>query len=361
MTGVLPRIRRHAQRALVVHPDGPAGARLESAFPDPPEEDGSVVVRTISVGICGTDRDIARGAFGSAPRGQRALVLGHEVLGRVVTAPDDVPLRAGQLVTALVRRPCPERCRSCRAGRWDLCRTGQFTESGITGRHGFLREHFRSEPAALVPVPDDLLRIGTLVEPASVVCKAWSQIDALAAAGLGDGLVLVTGGGPIGLLALLLARQRGRAAVLLTRPQHQRARALAAAIGADVHTGPVDGLPQRPDVVIEATGDTGLVRDVLDAAAPGSVVCLLGVTHATGSPVGVGALNDALVHANITVMGSVNARVQDHRDAALSLAAAPTGWVEQLITRRVPLEDAGRALAGGHGGIKTVVDVAGPL
>ncbi len=324
-----------------------------------------MLVATLAVGICGTDREIAAGRFGAAPGGTGPLVLGHELLGQILTAPSGCGVVAGQLVTAVVRRPDPDPCRRCAAGRWDLCTDGRFTEHGITGRHGFLRPSFRTEPDALVPLPWDLADVGVLVEPASVVTRAWSEIEAgssrLGGEGADGARVLVTGSGPIGLLALLAARQRGHEATLLDRSGSAIKRALAERLGARVHTGIVEGLGWRPDVVIEATGDAWVVRDAVHLAAPGAVVCLLGLAHGGPVPLEAGALNNHLVHANKTVTGSVNAARVHYTGAVDLLASAPAGWLDALITRRVPLRDAARALDRSPGEIKTVVAVQPPV
>ncbi len=73
-------------RAITVSPGFANSARLEDVF-EPPPSDGTVLVRTLALGVCGTDREIMSGAYGLAPPGKSRLVLGHELLGEVVTAP----------------------------------------------------------------------------------------------------------------------------------------------------------------------------------------------------------------------------------------------------------------------------------
>ena len=99
-------------------------------------------VRLLDVGVCGTDREIARFEYGTPPPGASRLVLGHESLGEVVEVGSAVAgVQVGDLVVTMVRRPCPhDRCRPCRAGRQDFCVTGDFTERGIRGRDGFMTE-----------------------------------------------------------------------------------------------------------------------------------------------------------------------------------------------------------------------------
>lgn len=345
--------------ALTVRPGSAEGARLERV-PEPAPEEGGVLVETLAVGVCGTDRDIARGAFGAAPPGQERLVLGHEVLGRVREAPDGAGLEPGQLVTALVRHPGG--CERCAAGEWDMCRDGAFTESGILGRHGFARERFRSDPGHVVPLPEGLARTGTLVETASVVAKAWAQVDRVSARSEAPvRRAAVVGAGPVGLLAALLAVQRGLEVHVLDLPSRPRKAELVAALGATFHTGPVAGVADlEPDVVVECTGAAAVVGALLAEPAVNSTTCLVGMAHTTQGPaLDAGVLNDHLVHRNAVVLGTMNAH-RRHFDAALeALDQADPAWLEAMITRRVPLAEGPEALAPVADDIKTVIDVQG--
>ena len=196
-------------RAITVRPSTPSSEALEDV-PDPVESDGDVLVETLAVGICGTDREIIAGEHGEAPPGQDRLVIGHESLGRVVDAPADSTLAAGDLVVAMVRHPDPVPCANCAVGEWDMCRNGQYTEHGIKGLDGFARERFRVDADRLIPVDPALGELGVLLEPTSIVAKAWEHIERIGQrAHWAPRRVLVTGAGPIGLLAAMLARAAG--------------------------------------------------------------------------------------------------------------------------------------------------------
>ena len=93
-------------RALTVVPGMPNSARIDDV-PEPPATDGSVLVRSLALGICATDREIVAGKLGEPPPGQHRLILGHESLGRVEEAPADCGLKKGDLVVGIVRRPDP--------------------------------------------------------------------------------------------------------------------------------------------------------------------------------------------------------------------------------------------------------------
>ena len=163
-------------RAITVLPGVACSARLEEV-PEPAECDGPVLVRTLALGVCGTDREILNGSYGFAPPGQQRLVLGHESLGLVEAAPDGCGLVPGDLVVGVVRRPDPEPCVACAAGEWDMCRNGRYTERGIKQLDGFCAERWRSDPGFTVRVDPRLGLPAILLEPASVLAKAWEHIE----------------------------------------------------------------------------------------------------------------------------------------------------------------------------------------
>ena len=222
---------------------------------EPPASDGSVLVRTRSIGICGTDAEIAIDGTGVPPPGQEHLVLGHESLGEVVEAPADSDLSPGDLVVAVVRRPDPLPCPACAADEWDMCQTGGFVERGILGCHAYGSERFRIDPRFAVRLDPALGDLGVLLEPTMVVAKAREHAMRIGARSwFQPKVALVTGAGPIGLLAALLARQRGletHVVDLVTEGPKPR---LVAELGAHYHAGPVSEVPIEPDIVIECTG-----------------------------------------------------------------------------------------------------------
>ncbi|MBW3542117.1 MAG: alcohol dehydrogenase catalytic domain-containing protein [Planctomycetes bacterium] len=196
-------------KALAVHPGSSSSAELRDV-PEPSRELGGVLVETLCVGVCGTDREILAGKYGSAPAGEDYLILGHESLGRVVEAPEESGLSRGELVAGIVREPDPDPCPSCAVGEWDMCRNGRYTEHGIKGLHGFCAERFRVPASHAVRLDPSLADVGVLVEPASIVAKAWDHVERIGSrAAWNPRRVAVTGAGPIGLLAALLGVQRG--------------------------------------------------------------------------------------------------------------------------------------------------------
>lgn len=346
-------------KALTVVPLSKDSARLDDVD-EPPQEDGPVLVETLGVGVCGTDIEIVSGEYGWAPPGQERLVLGHESLGRVLEAPEGSGLEPGDLVVGIVRRPDPEPCVSCAAGEWDFCRNGNYVEHGIKQLHGFCRERYRAQADAVVKVDASLGLHGVLLEPTSVVAKAWEQVDRVGGrAHWAPVRALVTGAGPIGLLAALLAVQRGMEVHVLDQVDTGSKPELVAAIGATYHTGTVEAACDAPDVVIECTGVGSLVFDAMEHIGPGGVVCLTGVSSG-GHSIGVdaGLLNRTMVLENESVVGSVNANRRHYEDGADALARADRGWLGRLITRRVPLDDWQDALQRRPDDVKVVLEVA---
>src|SRR5580658_10657255 len=180
-------------------------------LPEPPEEDGPILVKTKAIGVCGTDIEIIAGDYGWPPPGEERLALGHESLGEVQDAPAGSGFAPGDLVVGIVRRPDPVPCPSCAAGEWDMCQNGRYVERGIKERNGYGSDFFRIEPEFLVKIDPILGNAGVLVEPTSVVAKAWAHTESIGRRSRAwqPKTLLVTGAGPIGLLAALIGAQRG--------------------------------------------------------------------------------------------------------------------------------------------------------
>jgi threonine dehydrogenase-like Zn-dependent dehydrogenase len=343
--------------ALTVVPGTADSARLE-AVPEPPADDGPVLVQTLAIGVCGTDLEILEGQYGWPPPGRERLVLGHESLGRVLEAPAGCGLAAGDLVVGIVRRPDPLPCPNCAVGEWDMCRNGLYTERGIKQLDGYCSERYRIKPEFAVGVRPHLERAGVLLEPASVVAKAWEHIERIGRrATWKPRRVLVTGAGPIGLLAALLGVQRGLEVHVLDRATEGPKPGLVRDLGATYHTGSAKEAGRGADVVLECTGVGQLVLDVMQVTSPNGIVCLTGVSSGGRSlGVDVGALNRNMVLENDVVFGSVNANRRHYQEAADALARADPAWLERLVTRRVPPEQWADALRRRPDDVKPVID-----
>jgi len=346
-------------QALTVVPGVAQSARLESVAYAVGDAEG-VQLSTLSVGICGTDAEIIAGKYGWAPPGKGRLVLGHECVAQVHKGAQGY--LQGEFVVPIVRRPDPLPCASCAVGEWDMCRNGGYTEHGIKLLDGFCAEQLTVNGNFLVRVPPEIGMLGVLVEPASVVAKAWEHIDRIGNRTHWEPRrVLITGAGPIGLLAALLGTQRNLEVCVFDRADTGAKPALTRQLGAEYFCNGLEKLLTRepPDIVIECTGADELVLDVMRFNAPGAVTCLLGVSAAGRSKaVDVGALNRTLVLENDVIFGSVNANRRHYDQAVAALGQADPEWLHKLITRRVSLGQWHAGFERQSDDIKVVIDVA---
>ncbi|MEN3305666.1 MAG: glucose 1-dehydrogenase [Micromonosporaceae bacterium] len=349
---------RGAVRALTLRPGEPGSLTVQD-IDEPAEEEGPVLVDGLAVGLCGTDVEITDGSYGQPPPGSDHLVLGHESLGRVAQAPPDSGLAAGDLVVGIVRRPDPVPCPACAVGEWDMCRNGRYTEHGILGRHGFARQRWREHPDALVRLDPALADIGVLLEPASVVAKAWEQVDRIGQRAFWQPrTAAITGAGPVGLLAALLAVRRGLEVHVFDIVTGGPKPALVAGLGATYHQGKLPDSGLAPDIVVECTGVPAVVVDAMTCNGVDGIVCLTGVSR-KGAPIplDIGGLGHEVVLQNDLIFGTVNANRRHYEAALAALAAADRAWLAALITRRVPLESYRDAFARTPDDVKVVLEL----
>jgi threonine dehydrogenase-like Zn-dependent dehydrogenase len=346
-------------KAITVEPKKPGSARFEEV-PEPDVRNGEVLVEAVAVGVCGTDIEIVQGKYGWAPPGNTRLVLGHESLGRVLEPDSAGRMKKGDLVVGIVRRPDPVPCPNCAVGEWDMCRNGQYTERGIKQIDGYMSERWRIEPDYAIKVDPTLGLLGVLLEPTTVVTKAWEAAVAVGQRAFWEPRsVLVTGAGPIGLLAAMLGKQRGLDVHVLDRTETGAKPELVRALGATYHSGTVASLDLQPDVVIECTGVGAVVNDCIDKVGAGGIVCLTGVGSggASNERITADVATDAVLH-NKAIVGSVNANKRHWYKAGEALARADRAWLSRLITRAVGPADFQDALERQPDDIKVVVQFA---
>ncbi len=343
-------------KAITVEPLKAGSARLEDV-PEPDPRNGAVLVEAVAVGVCGTDVEIVQGKYGWAPPGKERLVLGHESLGRVIDPGPATGLAKGDLVVGIVRRPDPVPCPNCAVGEWDMCRNGQYTERGIKQIDGYMSERWRIEPEYAIKLDRSLGLLGVLLEPTTVVTKALEMTVSVGHRGFWEPRVaLVTGAGPIGLLAAMLLRMNGLEVHVLDRIDSGPKPELVRALGATYHAGTASALKLDPDVVIECTGVGQVIKDAIQVVGPGGVVCLTGVGSG-GSTTGPGAADLATeaVLKNKVLVGSVNANRRHWYRAGQALARADRAWLARLVSRRERPEDFARALDRKPDDVKVVV------
>jgi len=346
-------------KAITLEPKKPNSIRLEDiAEPDP--HSGEVLVEATAVGVCGTDIEIAEGKYGWAPRGKARLVLGHESLGRVVDPGVNNALKAGDLVVGMVRRPDPVPCPSCAVGESDMCRNGLYTERGIKEIDGYMSERWRIEPEYAIRIDSKLGIQGVLLEPMSVVTKALEHGMAVGKRAFWEPqTVLVTGAGPVGLLAALLASEVGLEVHVLDRVESGSKPELVRALGATYHSCGVSDLGFAPDLILECTGVGQLISGSMRIIAASGVVCLIGMGQ--GGPVpkvrSADLASQAVLKNNI-VVGSVSANKRHWYKSAEALASADRAWLARLITSRHRPENFADALQRAPEDIKVVIEFA---
>jgi len=351
-------------RALVTTP-GVAGTTHIAEVPEPAPRDDEVLLRTVEVGVCGTDREIASGLFGIAPAAGGRLILGHEFLG-VVERPGH-GFAAGELVTAMVRRSCG-RCAACAAGAPDACETGDYRERGITRLDGFACELIAEDPASVVAVPPSLGRLGVLAEPASICARGLRHARAIGARQPWNPTrTLVIGAGAIGTLAALLLRLDDHEVDIADiRPASAERAALFAAIGAHpvwTQETPLADLARTTgayDLIVQASAHAQVTLDAVGLLRRNGVICLLGIDgHAHQVTIDASVIGVDVILQNRALFGSVNANRVDWLAAIAALDRANRRWpgaLEGAIGLRVPLERYAQAFA--FDGVKATLTLA---
>ena len=212
----------------------------------------------LALGVCGTDREIVCGDYGEAPPGSERLVLGHESLGEVIAAPPGSGFARGRPRRRHRAAARPGALPGLRRRRMGHVPQRPLHRARHQGLHGFGAERFRIEPELRHQGRSARSgELGVLLEPASVVAKAWDHIERIGRRfhSWEPQRLLVTGAGPVGLLAALMGAQRGYEVHVLDRAKDGPKPALVRDLGALYHTGTIDDIVElAPDVVIECTG-----------------------------------------------------------------------------------------------------------
>jgi threonine dehydrogenase-like Zn-dependent dehydrogenase len=321
-------------QGLLVEPGVADSARVADV-PEPAGE--GVLVRVLEVGVCGTDREISHGLFGTAPDDAAELVIGHEMLG--VVERDGHGLTRGDLVTATVRRSCGH-CPACGDGAPDSCLSGDYSERGITRLDGFARELLVEDPTQLIAIPPALDRLGVLAEPMSVCARAMRHVRVIGGRQPWElEHALVIGGGAVGTLMTVLLRLDG-IDVTVASLEERNVEALGARYASTASTKLAE--LGRFDLVVEAAGNAQVMADVLGLLRRSGIACLLGIDgrDQTVELDGRTLALDAILQNNV-LFGSVNAQRQDWVAGVDALDRAREHWqdvLEQFVSLRVPLD-----------------------
>ncbi len=344
-------------KAITIVP-GKANSASVQDVAEPSPVDGSIVVRARELGICGTDFELISAEYGWPPPGSDHLILGHESLGVVEDAPKDTGFSKGDFVVGIVRRPDPVPCLACAVGQWDMCRNGKYTERGIKERNGFGSEFWRIEPNFAVRLDPSLKELGVLMEPASILAKAWDHITRIGErAEWKPKTVLITGAGPIGLLAALMGAQRGLEVHVLDRVKEGLKPQLVKELKGTYHTSQVKDVGFRPDIIIECTGVAAVIVEAIEQLGNDGILCLAGVSsHGQQVNFDIGTMNRDMVLENRVIFGSVNANRAHYELAEKALLKADRSWISRLISRKEPLANWRQALQRQPDDIKVVID-----
>lgn len=366
-------------KALAIIPESAGISTIDVPEPSIVLPD-QIKAKVLRVGICGTDREQVAGGRALAPKGQKELIIGHEMIGRVVEIDKTATrVKPGDLVVFTVRRGCGS-CLPCAMNRSDMCTTGKYTERGIWGLDGYEAEYVVDSEHYAVRIPDELESIAVLTEPMSIVEKAIDETVRIQSTRLPDAAstpgwlferrCLVAGLGPVGLLAALALRMRGAEVYGLDIVDEQSPRPAWLHIigghyidGRKVPADKVNDTIGPMDLILEAAGIAQLDFALLDALATNGAYVLTGIPGGE-RPIQISgaALMRRLVLKNQIVLGSVNASRDHYLMAVNDLAIAARQWgnlVQQLITHHFPAEKFLDAL-GNHSSdeIKAVIEWA---
>lgn len=316
--------------------------------PVPVPGPGQVLVRVEAVGICGSDvHYYQHGRIGDfvvrAP-----MVLGHEPSGTVVARGPGAGFHpVGRRVSLEPGIPCA-RCAQCRRGRYNLCPEVSFYATPPVD--GALCEYVAVDEDFAHAVPDSLSTdSAALLEPLSVGVSACRK------ARVSPGSrVLVTGAGPIGLIAAQTARAFGAAEVMVTDIAPHRldlARELGATHTVDSRTTRIAQTGFEPDVLLECSGAPAAADEAIRAVGRDGQVVLIGM--------GGDTIPLPLAHVqNFEIEVTGTFRYANTWPTAISLAASGEVELDRLVTHHHRLEDTERALTAGaldRTAIKTVV------
>jgi threonine dehydrogenase-like Zn-dependent dehydrogenase len=316
----------------------PEIAEIDEPTPQP----GEVLLRTLRVGIDGTDHEVVRGNHGGFPEGDNYQILGHESVA-VVEDANGTDLQEGQLVVPTVRRPRENTNEYFERGEPDMAPDGTYVERGIVGAHGYMAEYVTSPPEYLVPVPDAFAQHGFLIEPISNTEKAIEHAFAARSAfEWNPESALVLGNGPLGLLTLAML-EAPRSSFEKTYCLGRRDRPdptidIIEQLGStyvDSRDTPVSQIPDRyepVDFVYEATGYAKHAFETITALKPNGIGALLGIPDDWAFEVDGGRLHRELVLHNKALFGSVNSNIRHYEAAKESLDAVPDWFIEELIT-----------------------------
>ena len=350
-------------KAIIAEPPKRNSVELVE-IPKPLPEKGQILLKTLCVGIDGTDREINEGIYGTPPSGSHYLVLGHEAVTRVQEIGGQVEsFSEGDLVVPTVRRPCKENCLNCRIGETDMCLTGNYFEHGIYKLHGFASEYAVSDAKFLIKIPTELEDIVVLLEPLSIAEKAVTQSFKIQERMAWEPKkAFVVGAGPLGLLATMILRLRGlKVYAAATREKESLKAKIVRSVGGtyiNVRETPIETLEEKFDIVIEATGRVEAALEALNLLGPNSVMCFLGVYREKKACKEFGKVLTTMVLGNRLMFGSVSSN-KSHFEMGIKdmfeIKRRYRNELNKLITKKLYPADFKPAFKSEREDIKTII------
>jgi len=332
---------------------GPGDIRIEQ-IPEPEPKEGQVKIKVAWNGICGSDLHAYLTTLPVFPTFTKPneltgetlpVTLGHEFSGTIVSigsGVDEEIFKIGQNAIVEPAFSCLKNsCNYCATGATNVCPKLNFI--GIGGWGGGLSEYIAVNTRQVHILPESIpLEIGAMIEPLAV---CWHAVQR---SGFKDGQsVLVVGAGPIGLFLVKVLRSFGPSSTIIVSEPALIRRELASKHGADVLINPLASSSSSPvpTAVLNATSNVG-VDVAFDAAGTqaGLDSALLSVRpHGTFVNVALWEehprVNMTLIlHREITFTGSsVYAGI--HPEVIEAVAASRITGIEELITRKIAIED----------------------
>jgi len=350
-------------KAIIAEPPKRNSVKLVE-IPKPVPGKGQVLLKTLCVGIDGTDREINEGIYGAPPSSSRYLILGHETVARVQEIGDQVEgFSEGDLVVPTVRRPCAENCLNCRNGESDMCLTGNYFEHGIYKLHGFASEYAVSDARFLIKIPVELEDLAVLLEPLSIAEKAVSQSFKIQERMVWEPeKAFVVGAGSLGLLTTMILRLKGlRVYTAATREKKSPKAKIVRSVGGtyiNVRETPIETLKEKFDIVIEATGRVEAALEALNLLGPNSVMCFLGIYREKKACEEFGKVLTTIVLGNRLMFGSVSSNKTHFEMGMKDMSDIKRRYgnvLNELITRKLYLTDFKQAFESEREDIKTII------
>jgi len=332
--------------------------------PKPTARKGEVLLKTLCLGIDGTDREINEGIYGTPPSNFDYLILGHEAVARVEEIGHQAKdLSKGDLVVPTVRRPCEENCLNCRKGETDMCLTGNYFEHGIYRLHGFASEYALSDADYLVKIPAELEDVAVLLEPLSIAEKAVSQTFRIQERMTWEPKrAFVAGAGPLGLLATMVLRLKGlEVYAAATREKESLKGQIVRGVGGtyiNVRETPITSLEEKFDIVLEATGRVEVTLEALNLLGSDSVVCILGIYREKEACQEFGEVLTKMVLRNRLIFGSVSSNKEHFEMGIRDMKEIKRRYgdiLDRLITKKLNSADFEQAFKPEREDIKTII------